>query len=98
VEISPDTKSILFNFSWWMKKEGYASSTIKTRERLLRRLIKCGAEINNPESIKEIIAKQEWCSKRKMNAADTYTAYLRMYNKTWKPPRYRYVKKNPLYP
>ena len=65
-----ETKSLLFNFAWWMKKEGYAPSTITTRERLLRTLTKRGADLNDPESIKEAIAKQEWCNKRKMNAAD----------------------------
>jgi len=93
-----ETKSLLFNFAWWMKKEGYAPSTITTRERLLRTLTKRGADLNDPESIKEAIAKQEWCNKRKMNAADAYTAYLRMHNKTWNTPRYRIAQKLPFIP
>jgi integrase len=80
------------------EKRSYASSTIETRERLLRTLIKRGADINDPESIKEIIAKQEWGNKRKMNAADAYTAYLRMNNRTWDPPQYRIVQKLPFIP
>jgi integrase len=93
-----DTKSLLFNFAWWMKKEGYAPSTITTRERLLKTLTKRGADLNNPDSVKETIAKQKWCNKRKVNAADAYTAYLRMNNKTWDPPRYKVVQKLPFIP
>ena len=93
-----ETKSLLFNFAWWMKKEGYAPSTITTRERLLRTLTKRGADLNDPDSIKEAIAKQEWCNKRKMNAADAYTAYLRMHNQTWNTPRYRIAQKLPFIP
>ena len=81
-----------------MKKEGYAPSTITTRERLLRTLAKRGANLNDPDSIKEAIAKQEWCNKRKMNAADAYTAYLRMHNQTWTTPRYRIAQKLPFIP
>ena len=93
-----DTKSKLFNFAWWMKKEGYAPSTITTRERLLRTLTKRGANLDDPETVKEGIANQNWCNKRKMNAADAYTAYLRMHNQTWNPPRYRYAQKIPYIP
>ena len=93
-----DTKSLLFNYAWWMKKQGYAPSTITTRERLLRTLTKRGANLNDPESIKEAIANQKWCNKRKLNGADAYTAYLRMHNKTWTPPRYRYSQKLPFIP
>ena len=97
-ETNTETKSLLFNFAWWMKKEGYAPSTITTRERLLRTLAKRGADLNDPDSIKEAIAKQEWCNKRKVNAADAYTAYLRMHNKSWDPPRYRVAQKLPFIP
>jgi type 1 fimbriae regulatory protein FimB/type 1 fimbriae regulatory protein FimE len=97
--INTETKSHLFNFAWWMKKEGYAPTTITTRERLLRTLAKRGADLNDPESIKETIAKQNtWCNKRKMNAADAYTVYLRMHNKKWDPPRYKIAYKLPFIP
>jgi len=97
-ETDSETKSLLFNFAWWMKKEGYAPSTITTRERLLRTLTKRGADLNDPDSIKEAIAKQEWCNKRKVNAADAYTAYLRMNNQTWEPPRYKVAFTLPFIP
>jgi len=34
-----DTKTLLFKFSWWMKKEDYSESTIITRRKLLDLLL-----------------------------------------------------------
>ena len=78
---------------WWMKKEGYSETTIITRVKLLKILVKRGANLFDPESVKEIIANQEWCEKRKINAADAYTCFLRMHGMTWQPPRYRVIRK-----
>jgi len=93
-----DLQSLLFNFAWWLKKEGYAESTIVTRVKLLKILAKRGANLLDPESVKETIARQKWCNKRKMNAADAYTAFLRMNGGTWDPPKYRVVEKLPFIP
>ncbi|EMR73901.1 site-specific recombinase XerD [Thaumarchaeota archaeon SCGC AB-539-E09] len=93
-----DVKSTLFEYAWWLKKEGYAESTIETRFKLLRILSKRGANLHDPESIKEVIAQQKWVNKRKMNAADAYSAFLRMKGMTWNPPRYRPIIKLPFIP
>jgi len=91
-------KSLLFNFAWWMKKQGYAESTIVTRVKLLKILAKRGANLLDPESVKETIARQEWCNKRKVNAADAYAAFLKMIGGTWDPPRYKAAWKLPFIP
>ena len=97
-EATADVKSILFQYAWWLKKEGYAESTITTRAKILKILSKRGADLQNPDSIKEIIARQEWSNKRKVNAADAYTAFLRMKGETWNPPRYLVPEKLPFIP
>ena len=93
-----DTKSLLFQYAWYLKKQGYADSTIMSRVRLLRILTKRGADLLDPESVKETIACQKWCNKRKDNAVDAYTAFLRMTSGTWNPPRYKYASKLPFIP
>ena len=94
-----DTRSLLFEYAWWLKKQGYAESTIENRTRLLRILAKRGADLLDPESVKETIARQDvWCNKRKMNAVDAYTAFLRMKDGTWEPPRYKFASKLPFIP
>ena len=97
-EATTDVENLLFNFAWWLKKEGYAESTIITRKKLLKILVKRGANLLDPESIKETIARQNWCNKRKVNAADAYTAFLRMNGGTWDPPRYQVAQKLPFIP
>ncbi|MEM2352374.1 MAG: site-specific integrase [Thermoproteota archaeon] len=90
---------LLFNYAWFLKKEGYAESTIKGRVWLLKILARRGADLLNPESVKEAIARQDvWCNKRKVNAVDAYTAFLRMVGGTWNPPAYRYSSKLPFIP
>jgi len=88
-------KGKILEFAWWMKKEGYAETTIITRSKLLTILSKRGADINDPESVKKVIAEQNWCAKRKINAVDAYSAFLRMMGKQWNPPRYTYAQKLP---
>ena len=60
-----DVKGKIVDFSFWMLKEGYSKSTIKTRTKILQRLVRLQADIFNPESIKESIAKQQWSTGRK---------------------------------
>ena len=38
----------LVDYSWWMRKQGYASSTVTRRTRLLKTLFNHGAELLNP--------------------------------------------------
>lgn len=93
-----DTKSLLFQFAWWMKKQGYAEQTITSREKLLRILVKRGADLFDNESIKAVIAKQEWSQGRKQNAVHAYSSFLKMIGGTWEPPRYRRIPKIPWIP
>jgi len=65
-ETTTDLKSLLFNFAWYHKKNGYAPSTIETRVKLLRQLAQRGANLYDPESIKDTIARQDgWSNARK---------------------------------
>jgi len=61
----------------------------------LKRLLRLGANLYDPESIKEIIATQEWSASRKANAVDAYTSFLQMQGEKWNPPTYIKVRKLP---
>jgi integrase len=96
-----ETKSVrelVFNFAWWMKKQGYAESTIEGRTKIIKILAKRGVNLFDPESVKEGIANQEWSAGRKANAVDAYSGFLLMHGKTWDPPVYNKVKKLPFIP
>jgi integrase len=94
-----ETKGQIVEFAWWMQKEGYAEATINRRARLLKTLINKGADIQNPESVKETIAKQQhWKNKSKKLAVETYDCYLKMHEQTWKKPIFNTVKTIPFIP
>jgi len=93
-----DNKSLLFQYAWHLKKQGYAESTITSRYKLLRILAKRGADLSNPESIKATIARQSWSNGRKANAVDAYSSFLSMTGGTWDPPRYKRVRRLPFVP
>ena len=52
-----DAKGSIVEFSFWLLKQGYSKATIQGRVKLLNRLMRLGADFNNEDSIKEIIAK-----------------------------------------
>jgi len=95
---SSDIKSLLFQYSWHLKKQGYADSTIETRFRILKVLSKRGANLLDPESVKHAISVQKWVPKRKMNAVDAYTHLVNLIGITWRPPRYQVTETLPFIP
>jgi integrase len=97
-EQTADVKGKLVEFIWWMKKQGYSDATIEGRARVLRVLMKRGANLLDPESVKDIIARQKWSEGRKANAVKAYTNFLKMVGGTWQPPICRDVRKIPFIP
>ena len=85
-------------YAWWLKKDGKSEATILGRVKLLRRLVKRGANLYDPESIKKTIAEQAWGNGQKNNAVDAYSSFLSMVGGTWEPPAYKVVRKIPFIP
>jgi hypothetical protein len=74
-----DLKGKLVEYLWYMKKQGYAETTVQTYASILKLLIKRGADIFDPESVKKVIAQQtSWGSGRKWNVVKAYTLFLKM--------------------
>ncbi len=88
----------IIEHAFWMKKEGFAEATISRRIRFLSTLVKRGANLENAESVKECIATQTWSPRTKEIACETYSCFLSMQGKTWKPPKYKSVRKLPFIP
>jgi integrase/ribosomal protein L37AE/L43A len=86
------------NYLLWLKKQGYAESTIFSRVKIIKYLAKT-ANIDDPEAIKELIAKKEsWCLGRKEIVVECYSNFLICIGGTWNPPRYRAIEKLPFIP
>lgn len=95
----PQIKGALIEFGFWLQKQGYAESTIKTRMKHLEILVRRGTNLHDPESVKKTLALQKtWCDGTKANYVDTYTCFLEKEGMTWDPPRYKRQEKIPFIP
>ena len=94
-----EVKGKIVEHLWWLKKEGYAESTIKQRIYMLNDLLKRGADLSDPESVKETLAKQQnWSDGYKLIAVTAYSLFARMLGIEFRPPRYRTQQKLPFIP
>ncbi|MDR0461108.1 MAG: tyrosine-type recombinase/integrase [Nitrososphaerota archaeon] len=94
-----DINAILAKYEWYLQKEGRRIATIKARVKLLKLLWKRDANLDDPDSVKTVIAKQNtWCEGRKANAVDAYSSYVTMEGKTWTKPIYTGIAKIPFVP
>lgn len=94
-----DIKGLIVQNLWYLKKEGYAESTITRRIKLLKTLSKRGGNLLDPESIKLVIARQEnWKATTKEHAVTAYASFLKMLGIQWNPPKYRRIRKLPFIP
>jgi len=91
-------KGKIVEYSFWLLKQGYSQATIKGRTKRLNRLVRLGTDLSDEESVKGIIATQQWSISSKVNAVDAYDSFLRMQGKIWTPPIYRRVRKLPFIP
>jgi integrase len=98
-KLKPNPEADIIEHLWWMKKQGYSEVTIVGRDRKLRRFVTLGADLNNPESIKEVIANQtKWQESQKETMVNAYDLYRKCKGLTWQKPRYKAVRQLPFIP
>jgi len=94
-----EVKGKIVEFAWWMKKEGYAEPSVKGRVAILKALVKRGANLCDPESVKQTISEAKtWSNGHKRNAVYAYSLFAAMEGITWKPPKYERPEKFPFIP
>lgn len=95
VEIQGDPEII--SFAFWLKKQGRCEKTIAIYCRMLR-LLKQHADLNEPESVKEALARSKASEQWKALAIAAYSSFLKMKGLTWVPPKVNIVRKLPFIP
>lgn len=93
-----EIKSTLFNFAWWMRKQGYRSSTIDGYGKRIKTLLRKGADLSDSEDVKGIIAAMTCEGGNKRNLCNAYGCYLTKEGRSWRKPRYRVETKMPFVP
>jgi len=56
---SLDVKGKIIEYLWWMEKQGYAKDTIRGYGSCLRALLARNADLRDPETIKEALAREK---------------------------------------
>jgi integrase len=96
--VNADVKGKIIELEWYLMKNGYKPLTIKRYTHELELLAKRGANILDPESVKETIAKQSLKDSRKLGICHVYNTFLNVTGETWVMPRYKPVHKHPFVP
>jgi integrase len=82
-----EKKGLLLQFAFHLNKEAKAEDTIRTYVSSLKRIAQ-HANLDDPETVKEYLAKIKKSINTKANYRVAYTAFLQWQGKTWKAPRY----------
>jgi integrase len=93
-----DAKGKVIEYAWWMQNQNYAKSTIRNWTYTLMHLTKQGANLLDPESVKETIAKHKCSDTSKANMIKAYKSFAKHFKITWEPPRYKGTTKDPFIP
>lgn len=96
---SADTRGKLVEFAWNLQKENRSECTIKTYISNLGKLLLLGADLTNPDNVKEILAKNKTiCNNSKSAIVTAYSSFLNWQEISWKKPAYHYQPKIPFIP
>ena len=97
-EATEDAKGRIIEYLWYLKKQGRKENTLKGHRKVLTRLTKQGANLQDPETIKETIAREKVSVNTKSHYVGIYTVFARWANLHWNPPQYKAIRKIPFIP
>ena len=91
------TKGLIVQYIAWVENQGYKSA--KNRVNMIKRLVNLGANLQDPESVKKLLAKQKgWKDGYKMLLKYAYESFLRMQGISWERPSYKQEEALPFIP
>lgn len=93
-----DAKGKILEHAWWLKKNAKSDATIETRTILLKMLVHNGADLFNPENVKEVIALYKCQDGSKKVMVDAYKSFAKFLGISWDPPKYKSPSKIPFIP
>jgi len=82
-----EARGLIIKYMAYLEREGYAEGI--QYPGTLKHLVKDGANLLDPESVKTIIAQQKWKDSMKMLATYAYDAFCKMQGIQWIMPKYR---------
>jgi integrase len=92
----PTFKGSIAQFMAWLEKEGYPKEN--KYPNYLKTLVKLGANLLDPESVKSVIGKHDVKQGTKLQYVYAYAAFTKMLKISWEPPKYRQEENLPFVP
>jgi hypothetical protein len=77
----------IIEFAGQLKKDGLSDVTIRNYSLSLEMLVRRGADLFNPESVKATIMSQQWSNATKAQMIATYKKFAVFNNISWTPPK-----------
>jgi integrase/transcription elongation factor Elf1 len=93
---SKEVKGLIIQFMAWLEKEGYAKETRYPNS--LKTLARLGANLLDPENVKQVLGKHNMKNGAKMQYAYAYSAFLKMLKISWDPPKLKQEETLPFIP
>jgi integrase len=93
-----DTKGRIIEYLFYLKKQGRRPYTQLAHRKALYRLAKHGANLLDPESVKETISNETVADSTKLQYVGIYTVFARYFKLSWEPPIYKATRKLPFIP
>jgi len=88
----------LVEYAWREKKRGLSEATIKQRIYKLKRLVKKGVNLLNPESVSAFLATSNLSAEYKKAFIVAYKSFAKTFGLSWEPPKVRSERKVPFIP
>lgn len=86
----PEVIIQLQKFALWLQDEGIKQVSINTYVNVLLSLVKHGAVLNEPETIRRVLGQQtQWKDSYRHMIADVYSKYVNFQGLKWRKPRYQ---------
>ena len=82
----------------YLKNQGYQDATIEQKNMVLHRLIRLGANLADPESVKKAIASLDKSDSYKLLIAIAYEGFAKKNGITWTRPKYKQNSPLPFVP
>ena len=95
-DLNKETNGLVTQFMAWLEKEGYPKETQYPNN--LRTMARLGANLLDPESVKEVLGRHKVKSGTKMQYMHAYSLFAKMLRISWEPPRYRQEETLPFIP
>jgi len=91
-----EVKGLITQFMAWLEKEGYTKDSKYPNN--LKTLVNLGADLLNPESVKEVLGKHNIKDGAKLQYVYAYSAFANMLKIAWDPPKYKQEETLPFIP